>query len=704
MPGLLDTMSINTSLKSRYEQLMFADFPTAAKTDLNPTEEAQDVYVLSLAHKLSVKSINSYYDVSSSFEHNDMVSLNFLVQSSISDSKGFRLYSEDEIQTKKHTLIVNKARLKDIRLRLSLQKRMNDAASSIRSLNGQNDIFNDHFLYQQTSEALDNSSKRLKELQIEHDELLQTVHFSEIEILQHSVAVLALSHPGSKSIESQAYLDSSLNSTGKTLLHASPFITRNPMSLKSKPQESDINDDLNSNTTLKDSTDLTRETSVSGVGSNSKFNLFNNKPLGSESLQDEMLESLIMTVSSVLPHVESPGPLPSTREKLEHLESVTRSLVREYISIDNSRHDKEEELDKLKQSVCVAISELDNKSTLEFSAISAKELSDSLISVLNNYKNRLENLQTQQSTLGESEDKLEILYAERDQLKESLKEMNKITEERDELQKASINFQPILIERDELKTSISQMESQQKDLVMLEGTRTQLAEIEKERDELLKEVSRLQSENSTNSSATSFPNTRSVENENSVVKAGVAGGIISAAMQSTSSKNISEIESSLDESNRQVQNLQESLSKSESEIEEWKAKTSTIKAELETVLGSLEELTRQTVAYESERTKMEAQINELQAQMRLSSSSSSLSILTKETQFAPDFNAPLSGNAPMSVVILQNEFRKILSDLNMKHAELLVREQNEKKRMQKLLSSYKAGKEPENYEEITTSI
>jgi hypothetical protein len=333
---------------------MFADLPLATKLPSSDPVQHQQSFNRSLFQAISVQAMQKHYNVSSAFNPSDMIAVNFLIQSVIADSKGFPLLSYAELEERKRDLDIDRSRLLDLQHKLKVESKMKEAALSLSKY---------HILEPQTPGVLGSSTKRLSKqafgeadlsfeklavLQAEYDGLAQRVHASETEILRSSVAVLGLTHPGSNSSVAEDYLTFEQTAAGKREAERSPIITGQPL-----PGQATSSKDLttsnknNSNPTdeenLRDVVpDLSRgmsKRSVNSLGVKPGLSrgLSIRSNLVSETYEDEKLESLILTVSSVLPARESPGPLPSTRKKLEHLEEITRALVREYVTKEDER-------------------------------------------------------------------------------------------------------------------------------------------------------------------------------------------------------------------------------------------------------------------------------------------------------------------------------------------------------------------------------
>lgn len=333
---------------------MFADLPLDTRIPNSDPVQQQQSFNRSMFQSISVQSMQKHYNVSSAFNPLDMIAVNFLIQSVIADSKGFPLLSYAELEERKRELDIDRSRLLDLQHKLKVESKMKEAALSLTKY---------HIPGSQAPDALGSNSKRLSKqafgeadlsfeklavLQAEYDELAQRVHASETEILRSSVAILGLTHPGSNSSVAADYLALEQTAAGNREAERSPIITGQPLpGQATSSRDPKTSNKINSNSADEENMqdvvpDLSRgmsKRSVSSLGVKPGLSrgLSIRSNLVSETYEDEKLESLILTVSSVLPVRESPGPLPSTRQKLEHLEEITRALVREYVTKEDER-------------------------------------------------------------------------------------------------------------------------------------------------------------------------------------------------------------------------------------------------------------------------------------------------------------------------------------------------------------------------------
>ncbi|KAF5100956.1 hypothetical protein D0Z00_001087 [Geotrichum galactomycetum] len=364
---------------------MFSDLPLATKPLSSDPVQHQQSFNRSMFQAISVQSMQKHYDVSSAFNPADMIAVNFLIQAVIADSKGFPLLSYAELEERKRDLDIDRSRLLDLQHKLKVESKMKEAALSLSKYHipgPQAPESSAKRLSKQAFGEADLSFEKLAVLQAEYDDLTQRVHASETEILRSSVAVLALTHPGSNSSVAADYLTLEQTAAGKRETERSPIITGQPLPGQAASSR-DITTSNKSNPIDEENVrdvvpDLSRGMSKRSVSSLSvkpglSRGLSIRSNLVSETYEDEKLESLILTVSSVLPVRESPGPLPSTRKKLEHLEEITRALVREYVTKEDERslvdnmeaETRNREVEELQRQVDALTAELETSRAAE---------------------------------------------------------------------------------------------------------------------------------------------------------------------------------------------------------------------------------------------------------------------------------------------------------------------------------------------------
>lgn len=157
-----------------------------------------------------------------------------------------------------------------------------------------------------------------------------------------------------------------------------------------------------------------------------------------------------------------------------------------------------------------------------------------------------------------------------------------------------------------------------------------------------------------------------------------------------------------------ITELENELSASQERGVEWKERCDNLSTELESVVRSLEDVTRQAVDYESERTKLDQTVADLNRRLYESSQSTldkRVSMIAAGPASGPTASRGLGGNTttavdtiggqnqnePLSVSILRHEFRRIVQEINDKHVMEIRREQSEKRKLESLLRSIKTS-------------
>jgi hypothetical protein len=143
-------------------------------------------------------------------------------------------------------------------------------------------------------------------------------------------------------------------------------------------------------------------------------------------------------------------------------------------------------------------------------------------------------------------------------------------------------------------------------------------------------------------------------------------------------------------SQAEIQELKNELKSNEERVQEWKERCDTTRAELESVVKSLEDVTRQAIEYETERSKLETTVQDLEQKLFQATNST----LDKRVSMIATEHDGLGlgpSSEPSSVSLLRHEFRKIIKDINSKHAKEIKQEQQEIRKLQSLLRSIKTS-------------
>ncbi|ODQ64575.1 hypothetical protein NADFUDRAFT_83531, partial [Nadsonia fulvescens var. elongata DSM 6958] len=175
---------------------------------------------------------SSHYEISPLLNQNDQVSVNFLIQSAMIESKGFKILSYQDIDPLKKQLILLKSRQTTIRHKLELESKVSDAASSLAKLHVNstavidtntnttapssafrrrsaavsslftgNNTSNNKRLSKHAKDEYEISLKKMAELKDELATINERVNDIEIALLQHSVALLGWTHSGSITVK-----------------------------------------------------------------------------------------------------------------------------------------------------------------------------------------------------------------------------------------------------------------------------------------------------------------------------------------------------------------------------------------------------------------------------------------------------------------------------------------------------------------------
>lgn len=625
---------------SQFEELMFREFPDHADHAATPQQpaltgafEKQQKYSKELSKNLTSRVMSTFYPISKNVDQADMTSLHYLIQTAIADSKGYTVLSEDEVLAVRRDLDRAREKTKEAVMRIEREKKMEEAAGSLAKYHlGEGSPkkalqAKTKRLSIQALTELQTSRSRLSQLQQELDSSQGMVHRLELQLREHMIAVLGLTHVGSRTDVSRHYLEAvegKVIEDGKEGAPTTPVLVSKGVSI----EQSASNGHVKRAASIKEEEEdqvgsLSRGMSVRTLnrGMSMKSNLSRGMSiksnLMSETMEDEKLESLILTVSSVIPMQESPGPLPSTRKKLDHLEEVTRILVRQFVTIDTTRQEQETELQELHHAINRTVAELDPTKI-----VPTGNHAEVLVKSATSYKIK----------------------------------MNR--------------------DNENLLQMISMLELMQSS----NGELDNVAEAGR-----MKQLKKLQESYGANRAALEQLELENVDLQNSLKDINFA-------------------------SNAERERLRGEQERSQEQMQEWIERCDATREELESVLKSLEDLTRQSVEYESERTKMETTIRNLQGQLLKASNESvdkRMSMVTVKSPLigqeenlkgelvsnvslpSSTASTPKVAETPMSVVILQHEFRKILQDVNRKHSNALLEEQREMKKMQSLLRSYK---------------
>lgn len=565
------------------------------------------------------ESVASMYQISPSLNTNDMVALNFLVQTSIAGSEGFRVLSEMELQALKSEQQILASRRGELEHKLSLETKMKDAATSISKyhLNQQEytsptqaakkSIFSSKKrLSKQALGEAELSNQRISTYSLELSGVLERIRECQIIELQHSVAVLALTHPGSGSPVSNGYL----SATGARVHDG----TR---------QETD-------HATAKAPATLRMS-----QYSRSSYPAISNQPPQNTKLDADELDPIIETVSKA---VVSPEVVTSGRGKLGYLHHLTKSLVQQHTATTALLEEREKQITELSGQIHGVVLELNGSGSIDTRSAGLSSYvvgSSALVDAVRAYK--------VQSA------------ADKQGLEEKL-----ATQMRSQ-------------HTAEANGAISNTKYQEQLQTLQESYESNRADLEK-----------LELENI------------DLKNELKDLRLAYESEVEALGVEAQTDKE---------------------------RVEEWKERSAATQAELDEVVKSLQNLTREAVEYESERAKLETTIASLQKKVfeasneslatRMSlvtlprspvvdqlhengfdprpSDSSAESLSEADRHLVHDTSTVSPTTPPMSVSIMQQEFRRILHEVNTKHSSELRKEQLETRKVQHLLRSYRVS-------------
>ncbi|KAG5356692.1 hypothetical protein CJU90_2035 [Yarrowia sp. C11] len=123
-------------------------------------------------------------------------------------------------------------------------------------------------------------------------------------------------------------------------------------------------------------------------------------------------------------------------------------------------------------------------------------------------------------------------------------------------------------------------------------------------------------------------------------------------------------------SSAQIQDLNSELTLATEQVNEYRDKCDSLSRELDSVVQSLEDLTVQTVDYESERQRLEDQIGQLRGKLQEAGTSRAVTGLDVS-----------GGPETESVTMLVHKFRDQIRTMRDEHLEELQKEQDEKKKL-----------------------
>ncbi|KAA8914095.1 hypothetical protein TRICI_002992 [Trichomonascus ciferrii] len=306
----------------------------------------------------------SYYDLSPMLNVQDPVALHFLVQSSIAESKGYKVLSSQELDDAKKESTLLSSRISDVSHKLMMERKLRDAAASLSKLHfdasngggtssasstsssgrrsflfgGQKKRLSRH-----AEEELEVANRKIHTLEEELGKLNERSNATDMKILKHNVGILALTHQGSESTSAKMYES-----------HLSRSST---MGSGSAPVHQATSRMMNQRNSHSSSPHQRRPSSSDDTLS------------GGSSTVDSLIT---LFSSSLASPTTSPRP-PPPHEKLSFLTNLSQSLVSQYDSTKNQLAVKEAQCEELKSILNDALYQLNPE--LENGSLDTSDLS-----------------------------------------------------------------------------------------------------------------------------------------------------------------------------------------------------------------------------------------------------------------------------------------------------------------------------------------
>lgn len=305
----------------------------------------------------------SYYDLSPMLNVQDPVALHFLVQSSIAESKGYKVLSSQELDEAKKEGTLLSSRISDVSHKLMMERKLRDAAASLSKLHfdannsgaassgsSTSSTGRRSFLFggqkkrlsRHAEEELEVANRKIQTLEGELNKLNERSTAIDMKILKHNVGILALTHQGSDSTSSKIY---------ESHLSRSSTIGSN-----SGPVHQATSRMMNQRNSHSSSPHQRRPSS-------------SDETLGGSSTVDSLIT---LFSSSLASPTTSPRP-PPPHEKLSFLTNLSQSLVSQYDSTKNQLIVKETQCEELKSILNDALYQL--KPELENGSLDTSDLS-----------------------------------------------------------------------------------------------------------------------------------------------------------------------------------------------------------------------------------------------------------------------------------------------------------------------------------------
>ena len=290
-------------------------------------------------------SNSSFFDLSPMLSVDDPVSLHFLVQNAIAESKGFRIFSYQELNEVKKECQMLESRVIDLNMKIHMENAVRGATASLRKLppgtnasseGRKSSLFGNQKkrLSKSVEEAVESSNRKISGFEDEKSKLELRKNELEIKILKHNVGILALTHQGSDSASSKVFSrhTSELNKSN-SVMSSSSQVTRKSIGNSNRVQAT------------------SRMISQSHSRTTSQVTDDNNRKL------DALITSIITAIAS--PTTSTGSPPQSESKKIAYISELIASLISQYNNSKEKLERKVMQYQELTSIIQEVIVELD---------------------------------------------------------------------------------------------------------------------------------------------------------------------------------------------------------------------------------------------------------------------------------------------------------------------------------------------------------
>lgn len=302
---------------------------TTITTEIDPKTLAFDgaeestAWRKSLARQATWKSTKTHYtgladpqSDTSRIDGLDPVGLHYLVQGALHYGRGFRVLSLAELDAHKSELAHATAALDQARRQLAREETLE--AGALGPLGRVDPAA--------ALDAVRSGRARVQAAREEVKALEERVHRVERGMREHAAAVLGATHPGFGGALARVYAENTQSKAG--LAEQAPAVlTPDPTDEEDEDEEDTVGE-------LSRAASAPTRTLARGISLSRGASMKSLHPHVATTQEEEQIESLILTVGSLVPPAESPGALHGTRQKLGHLATLTRGLVRAFVGLE----------------------------------------------------------------------------------------------------------------------------------------------------------------------------------------------------------------------------------------------------------------------------------------------------------------------------------------------------------------------------------